>query len=67
MDNWANRRKGRCCKKCIHFAEKPAPEDERTHAIVGRCRRRAPVTEIGWPVVYADDWCGEFKLNEEKV
>lgn len=33
---------------------------------IGRCRRRAP-TMSGYPVVYPTDWCGDHKLDEEKV
>lgn len=35
--------------------------------IVGRCRRHAPVGNEGWPVVFETDWCGDFKLDENKV
>lgn len=29
---------------------------------VGRCRRHAPTMQ-GWPVVYPDSWCGDYKLE----
>jgi hypothetical protein len=66
-DNWADRGKGRVCKKCMFFAEKEAPDDGKTHLIIGRCRRHAPVSNEGYPVVFANDWCGDFKLDETKV
>jgi len=33
---------------------------------IGRCRRHAP-TMTGWPVVFNTDWCGDHKLDEEKI
>ena len=33
---------------------------------VGRCRRHAP-TMNGYPVVYITDWCGDHKIDEEKI
>lgn len=56
-DNWANRMAGRRCKLCIHYVAKAGG--------IGRCRRRAPTIE-GYPVVFDQDWCGEFKLDECK-
>lgn len=34
--------------------------------LLGRCRRHAP-TLGGWPVVFADDWCGDHKIDEAKL
>jgi hypothetical protein len=33
---------------------------------LGRCRRHAP-TMSGWPAVFVNDWCGDHKLDEEKL
>jgi hypothetical protein len=33
---------------------------------LGRCRRHAP-TMSGFPVVWPSDWCGDHKLDEEKL
>lgn len=33
--------------------------------LFGRCRRNAP-TMKGFPV-YGDDWCGEHRLDENKI
>jgi hypothetical protein len=33
----------------------------------GLCRRRAPVTDAGWPTVNVDDWCGDFHENSGKA
>lgn len=33
---------------------------------IGRCRRHAP-TMNGYPVVFASDWCGDHKLDENAL
>lgn len=33
---------------------------------LGRCRRHAP-TMNGWPAVFGEDWCGDHKLDENKI
>jgi hypothetical protein len=33
---------------------------------IGRCRRYGPSTS-GFPVVFPHDWCGEHKLDENRV
>jgi hypothetical protein len=33
---------------------------------IGRCRRHAP-TMNGYPVVYITDWCGDHRIDENKV
>jgi hypothetical protein len=33
---------------------------------LGRCRRHAP-TMNGYPAVFEDDWCGDHKLDENKI
>lgn len=43
-----------------------APEATITPKIIGRCRRHAP-TMNGFPVVFASDFCGDHKLDENKV
>jgi len=39
-------------------------EDPRGH--IGRCRRSAP-TMKGFPIVFEMDWCGEHRLDENKL
>jgi hypothetical protein len=34
--------------------------------IVGRCRRHAPTLQ-GYPVVFETDWCGDYKVDENKI
>jgi hypothetical protein len=33
----------------------------------GRCRRNAPTMMKGYPVVFAEDWCGEHKRGSNPV
>jgi hypothetical protein len=46
------------------FGNAPVKPDH--HKIIGRCRKHAP-TMGGYPVVYTNDWCGDHKLDENKV
>jgi hypothetical protein len=56
-DPWAYRSEKMRCATCMWFVEKGA---------IGRCRRHAP-TMNGYPMVFKTDWCGDHKLDEEKV
>lgn len=58
-DNWKHRSVNMKCANCMWFK----PKDETR---LGRCRRRAP-TLNGWPAVWDSDWCGDHKLDEEKI
>lgn len=64
-DPWVHRSKGMRCDSCIWFVPK-----ERTVSLgnssVGRCRRHAP-TMNGYPVVFINDWCGDHRIDENKV
>lgn len=61
-DNWVHRAENMRCRTCMFFVEKGLG----CCPVVGRCRRRAPTMQ-GWPVMFADDWCGDHKLDENKV
>jgi hypothetical protein len=67
-DPWKNRSSGMRCSTCIWFVPKfgDAPVKPEGHKIVGRCRRHAP-TMNGYPVVYMNDWCGDHRIDENKV
>lgn len=67
-DNWKHRSEGLRCRTCISFVPKPVelPGGSKLRPVVGRCRRNAP-TLRGFPVVFESDWCGEHKLDEEKL
>ena len=69
MDNWKHRSESMKCRTCMWFVikqhDEPNPAVDREH-FIGRCRRHAP-TMNGYPVVFTDDWCGDHKLDENKV
>lgn len=64
MDNWQHRSRTTICSTCMYFVEKGDPDDQKP--CLGRCRRHAPALG-GWPVVYGTDWCGDHKLDRDKV
>lgn len=69
QDPWRHRLAGMRCRTCMHFVKKtPLPErsvgDER--GALGRCRRHAP-TMSGFPAIFESDWCGDHKLDEQKL
>lgn len=64
-DPWAGRSKGMRCLSCVFFVPKGNKIDE-TRGTFGRCRRNAP-TMKGFVPVWGMDWCGEHRLDEEKI
>lgn len=62
-DNWIHKSKGMLCKTCMFFVPK-AKEGEVVE--IGRCRRHAP-TMNGFPVMFISDWCGDHKLDKDKL
>lgn len=68
-DPWAYRPKMMRCKRCMHYVEKQPTnvEDKKSYVEVGRCRRHAPIAQEGYPVVFPADWCGDFRLDENKL
>jgi hypothetical protein len=44
----------------------PTKDNEHIIQNLGRCRRHAP-TMSGYPAVFVSDWCGDHKLDENKV
>ena len=62
-DPWKHRSAGMRCRTCMWFVRKHAGPDI---SAVGRCRRHAP-TMGGYPVVMETDWCGDHRLDENKV
>lgn len=69
QDQWVHRSSEMRCRSCIWFVHKakatniPFPADTKE---VGRCRRHAP-TMNGYPVVFLTDWCGDHRIDENKV
>ena len=64
-DPWKHRAEGMRCYTCMWFVPKKGTTGGENTS-VGRCRRHAP-TMSGYPVVYGNDWCGDHKLDENKV
>ena len=69
-DLWAHRSEGMRCGTCMFYVPKErAPRDPTspiTELSVGRCRRHAP-SMSGWPVMFIGDWCGDHKIDENKI
>lgn len=66
-DNWEHRSANMGCDNCMWFVGKrQRMQKEGDFFKIGRCRRHAP-TMSGWPVMFANDWCGDHKLDENKV
>ena len=64
-DPWVHRSAGMQCTTCMWFVQK-VRETAVDDTIFGRCRRHSP-TMSGYPVVYGTDWCGDHKLDENKL
>jgi hypothetical protein len=62
-DQWKHRSKSMRCVTCMWFVNK---ERDAGFGSIGRCRRHAP-TMNGYPVVYTSDWCGDHRIDENKV
>ena len=66
-DNWKHRSDKMKCRRCIYWVPKFTNNCNGPEApILGRCRRNAP-TMSGWPAVFDKDWCGNHKLDENKI
>lgn len=66
-DLWKHRSSNMCCASCMWFSPKAhANMQEGELYKIGRCRRHAPSMN-GYPVVFVSDWCGDHKVDENKV
>ena len=65
VDPWEGRAKEMRCITCIYWARK-GDKVAGDRGAIGRCRANPP-TMKGFPVVYATDWCGYHKLDEDKI
>lgn len=65
-DPWKHRSAGMRCQTCMWFAEKYTETQPDVRGNIGRCRRHAP-SMGGYPVVFATDWCGDHRLDENKI
>jgi len=70
MDKWKHRNSLMKCKTCMWFVMKEVvileEDGEVAEPILGRCRKHSP-TMNGYPAVFIGDWCGDHKLDENKV
>ena len=62
-DNWKNRSSEMRCATCMWYVIKKSSNSDNE---LGRCRKKAP-TLNGWPAVFNSDWCGDHKLDENKI
>lgn len=62
-DPWKHRSEMMTCETCMWFVPKV---DENDEYLLGRCRRQCPTMD-GYPVVFPTDWCGQHKLDENKL
>ena len=67
-DNWQNRSDNMKCKTCMWCVPKKRNEVqvEPLGYDLGRCRRHAP-TINGFPVIFVNDWCGDHRIDENKL
>ncbi len=65
-DPWKHRNESMCCRTCMWFLEKVSTVEDDRGIMFGRCRRRAP-TMNGYPAVFGNDWCGDHKLDENRI
>jgi len=67
-DPWRHRSENMSCKTCMWYVAKLRRKNqgEEVHTTLGRCRKRAP-TLNGYPAVFENDWCGDHKLDENKI
>ncbi len=74
-DNWKHRSEKMKCKTCMWFMLKMPIRFDHNEidkgpllevVNFGRCRKHAP-TMSGFPAVFTTDWCGDHKLDENKL
>lgn len=58
-DNWIHRAENMKCATCMWYVPKGDGK-------IGRCRHCAPTIK-GWPAMFPTDWCGQHKLDEDKL
>lgn len=75
-DPWMHRSDNMKCKTCMWFNPKTVSSNRKEEIgfvgmegelyDLGRCRRHAPSMN-GYPVVFVNDWCGDHKIDENKL
>jgi hypothetical protein len=66
MDNWKHRSSNMKCSTCMWFVAKIIELKKAESNTLGRCRRHSP-TMSGFPAVFDSDWCGDHKIDENKL
>ena len=62
-DLWKHRSSKMSCQTCMWYVAK---ENESGVSVLGRCRKHCPTMD-GFPAVFPADWCGNHKLDENKI
>lgn len=62
-DPWIHRSRGMSCATCMWAVDKVSSDGT---VKLARCRRHAP-TMNGYPAIFLTDWCGDHKLDENKL
>lgn len=67
-DPWKGRSEGMRCRSCVFYVPKARGDGRITTSEheIGRCRRNAP-TMRGFPAVFPQDWCGEHRIDENRI
>jgi len=65
-DPWKHRASGMRCQTCMYYVAKAGAPVSSEKGSFGRCRRHAP-TMNGYPACFGMDWCGDHKLDENKL
>ena len=65
-DNWVHRSEVMKCDSCMWWVEKKLQAGVLRDNRLGRCRRHAP-TMNGFVSTFSRDWCGDHRLDENKV
>lgn len=71
-DPWKHRGAGMRCRTCMWFVIKVTTDDSgklepsNKNGRLGRCRRHAP-SPNGFLPVFENDWCGDHRLDENKI
>ena len=72
QDPWKHRSAGMRCASCMFYVAKAIAASHEAAGTtdprgqIGRCRRHAPTMQ-GYPAVFEADWCGDHKLDENKI
>ena len=69
-DPWKHRSNGMVCNTCMWWVPKERVDGHEPiegSKTLGRCRKRAPMADKGFAPTFEDDWCGDHRLDENRV